>query len=127
MHELSIHSIKNLILIVLSFNFRMIASIEAYTVDENTRDSLFFHRENKWYPNLHKNDENVILRRFISWHDETIFGDFGFYVYRKEMYDRIFEYFGLRKKQPPYLLSLLNSYNFEKRNLLLNGSSRKGQ
>ena len=37
----------------------MTTSIEAYTDDENTRDYLFFHRETKWYPTWHKDDENV--------------------------------------------------------------------
>ena len=35
----------------------MNAFIEAYTDDENTRDSLFFDRETKCYPTYHKDDE----------------------------------------------------------------------
>ena len=87
----------------------MNAFIEAYTDDENTRESLFFDRETKWYPNYHKYDENVILRRVMTCHDEKIFGEVEFYMYNKKIYDRIFEYFGLGKKLPP---SLLSSFEF---------------
>ena len=87
----------------------MNTSIEAYTDDENTRDYLFFHRETKWYPTWHKDDENVILRRVMTCHDEKIFGEVEFYMYNKKIYDRIFEYFGLGKKLPP---SLLSSFEF---------------
>ena len=44
----------------------------------------------------------------MNWHD-AISGDVGFYMYSKEMYDRIFQYFGFRKKPPP---SLFNSFEF---------------
>ena len=87
----------------------MTTSIEAYTDDENTRDYLFFHRETKWYPNYHKEDGNERLRRVMTWHEETIYGEVEFYMYNKKIYDRIFEYFGLGKKRPP---SLLSSFEF---------------
>ena len=41
----------------------------------------------------------------MTWHDETIFGEVEFCMYNKKIYDRIYEYFGLGNKRPPFLLS----------------------
>lgn len=78
----------------------MCALLEVSKFEDTTRDDLDLTRKTSWYPTEHKHEGDELLRRVMYWNDAMGDGEIEFYTHDKTIYDRIYEYFNLRRKPP---------------------------
>lgn len=75
---------------------------EARLLFEVTKDEI---KKITWYSSENLNAQSEVMSRLVIWEDDISEGTVEFVYQEKKLYDKIIDYFNLKKKKKPNILS----------------------